>query len=110
MAKERFPTINFVGISIRLSLQQKKISMANTKNAQKADRQAKKKREHNRYYGKTTRNAVRDLRAITDKEEAKKLLPDAVAMLDKLAKRNIIHKKKADNLKSGLMKKVNSLA
>ena len=83
--------------------------MANTKNAQKADRQAKKRREHNRYFGKTTRNAVRDLRAVTTLEEGKKLLPETVAMIDKLAKRNIIHKKKADNLKSGLMKKLNRI-
>lgn len=83
--------------------------MANTRNAKKADRQAKKRREHNRYFGKTTRNAVRDLRAVGNKEEAKKLLPETVAMIDKLAKRNIIHKKKADNLKSGLMKRMNGL-
>jgi small subunit ribosomal protein S20 len=83
--------------------------MANTKNAQKADRQAKKRREHNRYFGKTTRNAVRDLRAVTTLEEGKKMLPETVAMIDKLAKRNIIHKKKADNLKSGLMKKLNRI-
>jgi small subunit ribosomal protein S20 len=83
--------------------------MANTRNAKKADRQAKKRREHNRYFGKTTRNAVRDLRAVDNKEEAKKLLPETVAMIDKLAKRNIIHKKKADNLKSGLMKRMNGL-
>ena len=87
----------------------KSSSMANTKNAQKADRQAKKRREHNRYFGKTTRNAVRDLRAVTTVEEGKKLLPETVAMIDKLAKRNIIHKKKADNLKSGLMKKLNRI-
>lgn len=83
--------------------------MANTKNAQKADRQAKKRREHNRYLGKSTRNSVRDLRAIDNKEEAQKQLPLTVSMLDKLAKRNVIHKKKADNLKSGLMKKLNGL-
>lgn len=83
--------------------------MANTKNAQKADRQAKKRREHNRYFGKTTRNAVRDLRAAQTSEEAAKLLPQTVSMIDKLAKRNIIHKKKADNLKSGLMKKIKTL-
>ena len=83
--------------------------MANTKNAQKADRQAKKRRDHNRYYSKTMRNAVRELRSVTEKDKAKKLLPETVSMLDKLAKRNIIHKKKADNLKSGLMKKVNGL-
>ena len=83
--------------------------MANTKNARKADRQSKKRREHNRYYSKTARNAVRDLRAVTKKDEAGKTLPEVVSMVDKLAKRKIIHKKKADNLKSGLMKKINAL-
>jgi len=83
--------------------------MANTKNAQKADRQAKKRRDHNRYYAKTTRNALRELRATTSKDDAEKQLPDTISMIDKLAKRNVIHKKKADNLKSGLMKKLNAL-
>ncbi|MBA3647478.1 MAG: 30S ribosomal protein S20 [Chitinophagales bacterium] len=84
--------------------------MANTKNAQKADRQAKKRRDRNRYYGKTTRNAVKTLRATTSKEDAEKLLPETISMLDKLAKRHVIHKKKADNLKSGLMKKIKLMA
>lgn len=57
---------------------------------------------HNRYYAKTMRNAVRKLRAITDKEEALKLYPSVQKMLDKLAKTNIIHKNKASNLKSKL--------
>lgn len=83
--------------------------MANTKNAQKADRQSKKRRVRNRYQGKTARNAVKTLRAAATKEEADKLLPATVSMLDKLAKRNVIHKKKADNLKSGLMKKIQTL-
>lgn len=48
------------------------------------------------------RNAVRKLRAITDKEEALKLYPSVQKMLDKLAKTNIIHKNKASNLKSKL--------
>jgi len=84
--------------------------MANTKNALKAMRQANKRREQNRLRARTTRNAVRDLRTITGKAEANKKLPEVFSLLDKLAKRNIIHKKKADNLKSGLMKKAASMA
>ena len=76
--------------------------MANTKSAAKAARQAKTRTEHNKYYAKTMRNAVRKLRAITDKEEALKLYPSVQKMLDKLAKTNIIHKNKASNLKSKL--------
>jgi small subunit ribosomal protein S20 len=83
--------------------------MANTKNAQKAMRQAQKRRERNRLHAKTTRNAIKRVRVSTKKEEALKSLPEVVSLVDKLAKRGVIHKKKADNLKSGLMKKVNSL-
>jgi len=71
--------------------------MANHKSSEKRIRQTETRNEHNRYYAKTARNAVRDLRATT-------------AMLDKLAKNNIIHKNKAANLKSGLAVYVNSLA
>ena len=56
------------------------------------------------------RNAVRDLRAMTDKAEAEKMLPKVSAMLDKLAKRNIIHRNKAANLKSSLQLKINKMA
>ncbi len=83
--------------------------MANHKSALKRIRQDKVKREHNRYYAKTMRNAVRKLRATTDKEEAVALYPKVQKMLDKLAKTNIIHKNKAANLKSKLTKHVNSL-
>lgn len=83
--------------------------MANHKSALKRIRQDKVKREHNRYYAKTMRNAVRKLRATTDKEEAVELYPKVQKMLDKLAKTNIIHKNKAANLKSKLTKHVNSL-
>lgn len=76
--------------------------MANHKSSVKRIRQEKKRTLHNRYYAKTMRNAVRKLRAITDKEEALKLYPSAQKMLDKLAKTNIIHKNKASNLKSKL--------
>jgi small subunit ribosomal protein S20 len=80
--------------------------MANHKATKKDVRQATKRRERNKYYGKTTRNAVRELKALTDKAAAKKELPEVVSMIDKLAKRGIIHKNKAANLKSKLSKKV----
>ena len=83
--------------------------MANHKSALKRIRQDKKKNLHNRYYAKTMRNAVRKLRAITDKEEALKLYPSVQKMLDKLAKTNIIHKNKAANLKSSLALHINKL-
>ncbi|WP_319272148.1 30S ribosomal protein S20 [uncultured Draconibacterium sp.] len=83
--------------------------MAHHKSALKRIRQDEKKRVHNKYYAKTTRNAIRDLRNTTDKAEAEKLYPSVVAMIDKLAKRNIIHKNKAANLKSKLSTQVNSL-
>ena len=84
--------------------------MANHKSALKRIRQDKKKNLHNRYYAKTMRNAVRKLRAITDKEEALKLYPSVQKMLDKLAKTNIIHKNKAANLKSSLAHQINKMA
>ena len=84
--------------------------MANHKSSLKRIRQEKTRKEHNHYYAKTMRNAVRKLRALTDKEEAEKLYPSVQKMLDKLAKTNIIHKNKAANLKSGIAKHVNSLA
>jgi small subunit ribosomal protein S20 len=83
--------------------------MANTKNAEKAMRQSRKRRERNRLHGRTTRNAVKKLRLSSDKSEATKMLPEVVSLVDKLAKQGVIHKKKADNLKSGLMKKINNL-
>ena len=84
--------------------------MANHKSSLKRIRQDKKKALHNKYYAKTMRNAVRKLRALTDKEEAVKLYPTVQKMLDKLAKTNIIHKNKAANLKSKLAVYVNKLA
>ena len=83
--------------------------MANHKSSVKRIRQTEKRKLHNRYYAKTARNAVRKLRALREKEEAVALFPKVVAMLDKLAKKNLIHKNKANNLKSNLAKKVNSL-
>lgn len=83
--------------------------MANHKSALKRVRQTEKRNELNRYQHKTTRNAVRDLRAATSKKDAEKLLPQVDGMLDKLAKKNVIHKNKAANLKSSLRKHVSKL-
>lgn len=83
--------------------------MANHKSAQKRIRSNDAKRLRNKYQHKTTRNAMRKLRALKDKKEATELLPSVTSMLDKLAKRNIIHKNKAANLKSGLATLVNNL-
>lgn len=73
-------------------------------------RQSAKRRDRNRYYGKTTRNAIRDLRALDEKTAAGEKMPDVIAMIDKLAKRGVIHKNKAGNLKSKLAKRLNTLA
>jgi len=83
--------------------------MANHKSALKRIRSSEVKRNRNKYQHKTTRNAVRDLRATTDKKEAEKLFKEVSSMIDKLAKNNIIHDNKAGNLKSKLAKHVNSL-
>ncbi len=84
--------------------------MANHKSAIKRIRQAEKKRVHNKYFARTTRNAVKKLRGITEKEEAVKLFPEVSSLIDRIAKKNIIHKNKAANLKSKLAKHVNKLA
>mgnify|MGYP001311461518 FL=1 len=84
--------------------------MANHKSAQKRVRSDEKKRDRNRYQHKTTRNAVRNLRASTDAKEAAEMLPKVSSMLDKLAKNNIIHKNKAANLKSSLSAHVSNLS
>ncbi len=83
--------------------------MANHKSALKRIRSNNAKRLRNRYYAKTTRNAVRKLRNTTDKAQAQESLPKVVALLDKLAKKNVIHKNKASNLKSKLTLYVNKL-
>ena len=84
--------------------------MANHKSAEQRIRQTEKRNLANRYYAKTARTAIKVLRKTVDKDEAAKQLPKVSSLLDKLAKRNIIHKNKASNLKSGLAKHVNSLA
>ena len=83
--------------------------MANHQSAKKRMRQTESRKEHNRYYARTMRNAVRKLRSTSDKEEAKELYPRVSSMIDKLARNNTIHKNKAANLKSSLAKHVQSL-
>lgn len=83
--------------------------MANHKSTKKRMRQAAKKRLENRYYAKTMRNAIRDFRALSDKKEAEEKLPKVISIIDKVAKRNQIHKNKASNLKSKLMKRIKTL-
>lgn len=83
--------------------------MANHKSALKRIRQNEKRRVHNRYYGKTMRNAVRRFRALDTKKEAEENLPGIVSLIDKLAKKSIIHKNKASNLKSKLTKHVSAM-
>ena len=84
--------------------------MANHKATKKDVRQAAKRRERNRYYGKTTRNAIRDLKEITETGAYNDKLPTVSSMIDKLAKRGVIHKNKASNLKSKLAKKIPAAA
>ncbi|MEG0807889.1 MAG: 30S ribosomal protein S20 [Alistipes sp.] len=83
--------------------------MANHKSSEKRIRQTAVKREHNRLIHKTARNAVKALRATTEKSAAEALLPKVTTMLDKLAKHNIMHKNKAANLKSSMQLRVNAL-
>ena len=83
--------------------------MANHKSSEKRNRQTVGRHETNKYYAKTMRNALRTIRATTDKKEAAELAPKMISMLDKLAQKNVIHGKKAANLKSSVTKHVNGL-
>ena len=83
--------------------------MANHQSAKKRIRQSETKRVSNRYYAVSTRNSIKQLLGLEKKSEAEELFPKVTSMLDKLAKKNIIHKKKAANTKSRLQKFVKSL-
>ena len=83
--------------------------MAHHLSAKKRIRQSEKRRMHNKYYARTTRNAVKKLREKDNKEEASAELQKVSSLLDKLAKKNVIHKNKAANLKSKLAKQVNKM-
>ncbi len=83
--------------------------MANHLSAIKRIRQNEKRRLHNRYYARTMRNALKDFRSISVKKDAEEKYPKMVSLIDKLVKKNIIHKNKAANLKSKMAKQVSSL-
>jgi small subunit ribosomal protein S20 len=83
--------------------------MANHKSALKRIRSNEAKRLRNRYQHKTTRNAMKRFQELEDKKEAEKTLPSINGMIDKLAKKNIIHSNKASNLKSNMAKHVAAL-
>ncbi len=82
--------------------------MANHKSAEKRIRSTKTKRTSNRYHAKTVRNAVKNLKETSDSAEVAKNMPVVISQVDKLAKKGVIHKNKAANLKSKLMKKANA--
>ncbi|MDZ7613488.1 MAG: 30S ribosomal protein S20 [Flavobacteriaceae bacterium] len=84
--------------------------MANHKSALKRIRSNEDKRVRNRYQHKTTRNAIKSLRELTVKKDAEEQLVKVISMIDKLAKKNIIHDNKASNLKSSLTKHISALA
>ena len=84
--------------------------MANHKSALKRIRANNKRRLQNRYYAKTMRNALKNIRLTQDKTAAIEQMPKITSLIDKLAKKGIIHKNKAANLKSGLMIKLNRMA
>ena len=84
--------------------------MANHASADKRFRQSEKRRLHNKYYARTTRNAIKAIRNTTDKAAAEQMAPKVFAMIDKLAKTNVIHTNKAANLKSGIALHINKMA
>ncbi|MDR0206512.1 MAG: 30S ribosomal protein S20 [Bacteroidales bacterium] len=83
--------------------------MANHKSAKKRIRANESKRLANRYFARTMRNALKDIRLATEKTASEEKLPKVTSLIDKLAKKGIIHKNKAANLKSGLAVKINNL-
>ncbi len=88
----------------------KLVKMANHKSSEKRIRANDSKRLRNRYYTKTARTAIKALRSETDKKKAEGELPKITSMIDKLAKKNVIHKNKASNIKSKLTRHVNAIA
>ncbi|MDD4848489.1 MAG: 30S ribosomal protein S20 [Bacteroidales bacterium] len=83
--------------------------MANHKSSLKRIRQSETRRLRNRYYGRTMRNAIRQLRETTDKAAATEMFPKVISLIDRNVKRSIVHKNKAANLKSKLNKRINAL-
>ena len=104
-----FHSCNRGSIPRRAAKTENKI-MAHHKSALKRIRQNRKRRLHNRFYHKMTRTYIKKLRKTEDYDRAVKLMPQVISLIDKLAKRGIIHKNKAANLKSKLMKHVHKLS
>lgn len=84
--------------------------MANHQSSEKRIRNTKTKRTLNRYQGKTVRNSVRKVKEISEPAAFTKELPNVISQVDKLAKKNVIHKNKAANIKSKLMRRANAMA
>ncbi len=84
--------------------------MAHHKSAKKRIRQSAVRRLRNRYNGKTTRNAIRKIYGLTDKKEAEELFPKVTSLIDRLSKKNIIHKNKAANIKGKIAKHISKLS
>lgn len=84
--------------------------MANNASAKKRIRQAEKRKVSNKYYHKTMRNAIRDIKGLEDKKAAEEALPKVVSLIDRVSKRKIIHQNKAANLKSAVAKSVAAIA
>ncbi|HPS14160.1 MAG TPA: 30S ribosomal protein S20 [Prolixibacteraceae bacterium] len=83
--------------------------MANHKSSEKRIRQNSTKRLLNKYYAKTMRNAVKKVRQTTEKADAEVMYPKVVSLIDRLAKKNVIHDNKASNLKSKLALHISKL-
>ncbi len=83
--------------------------MANHKSAEKRNRQNKTKRASNKYFEKTARTAIKKIRKSSSKKESSEALPEVASLIDRLAKKKLVHKNKAANLKSKLAKKINKL-
>lgn len=82
--------------------------MANHKSSEKRIRNSATKQERNRYQAKTARNVIKKVRTSKSKSETTKMMPEVASMIDKLAKKNVIHWKKAANIKSKLARKANA--
>ncbi|WP_308593370.1 30S ribosomal protein S20 [uncultured Porphyromonas sp.] len=83
--------------------------MANHKSTLKRIRQSSTRRLRNRYASKTSRTMIKQFRAMTDRQEAERALPKVYSTLDRLARKNIIHRNKAANLKSKMALHLKSL-
>ena len=83
--------------------------MASHDSALKAHRQNIKRRDHNRQMRTRLRSALRDIRAAIDSDDAAKVkdaLRETISLVDKMAKKKLIHKNTAGRYKSRLASRV----